>query len=429
MKVRVTEGGVVQEIVLLPVNSKRLMLNIKIQKRLRDATRTWKVKNQLVTQVVIMNLIACTKKKQRLFYSRGMTVRAESKYNERGITSRDIIQAVDELEKMGYLRNYIADRQYGNMPDKLPSWITATHLFEEKFCRDDEKVVEAEEMHLSANVNIELRDEKKKPIDYVATEEIAEADRVVYELNRMNKQHTFTNHDGENVVNIYSRVFNETFGHGGRYYKAGVLEIKNKTTKDRLRMQIDGEPVYEVDFDCLHVNILADELGIKSIYEGDIYYKVLDPSQYNLNNRKLVKHSVNICLNAKSVHSAAAAIDEYMNDSPVGAYCFSNGYEVIRAIKEKLHHFKDAFCNKTSSGKRLQNVDSWIAHWVVNEFVNRQIPLLVIHDSFIVRRRDVDLLVSAMSDAYKKVVNVDRVVNMKLNWVEDGIVQQADCSK
>lgn len=429
MKVKITEDGVVQEVTQRPLNSKDMYLNIHIQPKVRDITKRWTLRNRLATHVVVMNLIACTQKKQRLFYSRQQNARVKNQYNERELNNNDIMLAVAELEELGYVRNYIADRQYGVAEDKVPSWITATPLFEEKFCKTQEQVAQAEDFHLAANPNIELRDSNKKPIDFVTTAEIAEADRVVAALNKMNKQHTFLNHEGENVVNIYGRVFNENFGLGGRYYKAGVLAIKNKTTKDRLRMTIDGEAVYEVDLDCLHINILADELGIKSSYEGDIYYKVLEPGQCNLTNRRLVKYGVNICLNARNVQSAAGAIQDFMDESPEGTYCFADGFTVIRAIKAKLPHFKKAFCNKMSSGRRLQNIDSWIAHNVLAEFVAAQRPILVIHDSFIVQRRDVDMLVDAMSRAYKKVVQVDRVVSMKLNWVEDGVVQEADCSR
>jgi len=431
MTVRLTEEGMVLENSSLPINSKRLALNIEISDSVKNKTRRWNVRNKIAIQVVLMNLIACNEKKQRLFYSRQKDSRQKWKYNVRGLNALDIIKAIDELELMGYVYNYIADRQYlYSEEDKLPSWVKATDSLVSKFCTDETDCQKAEKAYIAANLNIEVREFKsKKKVDYVISDETREIERVVLFLNDMNSNHLFLTKDGEVIENVYTRIFNESLKYGGRFYRAGILNMPNKANKDRLRTTIDGESVYEIDFDCLHISILADESGVADKYEGDIYYKVLEPEQYSLANRALVKLAVNICLNATSVTSAAKAINKQIGKYPENTFCFTCGYAVIRQIKLKLPDFVQAFCNKKSTGKRLQNIDSWIAHYVVDEFIKIQQPILIIHDSFMVQRKNAGKLVDAMTAAYKKVVKVDKIVRMKMNWVENDEVQATDCSK
>jgi hypothetical protein len=228
---------------------------------------------------------------------------------------------------------------------------------------------------------------------------------------------------------MYSRIFNETLFAGGRWFKAAILRIKNKKTKNRLRTTIDGESVVEVDFDCLHISMLSDMIGVSCYFGKDIYYHVLDRQNYNTDNRRLVKMGINICLNATSEYKAKCAINDLIKEQPTDFYCYQDGQQVIDAIYKALPEFKSHFCNKKSTGLALQNKDSWVAHHVIDKFVQMGEPILVVHDSFIVQRKNADKLVDAMACAYQKVMNVKRVVNMKMNWLEGDSLQTVDCSK
>jgi hypothetical protein len=337
---------------------------------------------------------------------------------------------VAELQQLGYLFNYLAPRQYGDIGDKQSSYVVPSDSFIDKFCAKPELVTTAEDNHILANVSIELRDKNKNPIAYEFTEELVEAERVVFAVNQLNSNHIFLDYAGSFMVNMYGRIFNnESFFFGGRWFKAAILKIKNKKTKDRLRTTIDGESIVEIDFDCLHINMLSDIMCVSKYRGMDIYYHVLDKQNYSTDNRRLVKLGINIMLNATSEYKAKNAIDDLIAEEPKGTFCYSSGDEVVKEVYKKLPEFKSKFCNKECTGLVLQNKDSWIAHYVLDEFVKIQQPVLVVHDSFIVQRKNADKLVDAMSYAYKRVVEVDRVVSMKMNWLEDGILQVEDCSK
>lgn len=429
MTVRITQEGVVLTKYLLPINSKKIASEIETSRKVRDKTKRWVTRCRPAMHIVIMNLISCTRKSQRLFYSRQKNKRVDDMYNPRNLNNYDLMLAVDELESYGMLRNYIADRQYGDDDmDKMCSWITATPEFMAAFCTVEAEH-DAEAAYMAANINIELRDKDKKRIPYVVDEHTIEADRVVRDLNTMNARHSFKNKDGDEISNIYTRIFNNSLLEGGRWFKAGILNMSNKGTKDRLRITIDDNSICEVDFDCLHISLLADELGVGEKYDTDVYYMILEKHQYSVANRTLCKMGVNMCLNAKSLLSAYGAIDKFISKYPKGTFCFANGKDLVYAIKHKLPDFSKLFCNKQSTGLRLQNKDSWIAHHVLDLFTKADVPILVIHDSFIVEHKHADMLVDAMSQMYKKVVGVDRVVRMKMNWIEDGLIHSADCSK
>ncbi len=430
MSVKIDECGVVTTNKELPLNSKRLVFDIKISTQVRSLTQGWEVRAILPLHVVLMNLLACTNKKQRLFYSRQKNAKRKDNYNNRGINNYAIIAAVDELQELGYLYNYVADRQYRDEDNKAMSWLYPTTKFIERFCKESSKSDEAEVAYLQANPNLELKDKKKQKIGFSEDDTTKEMARVVASLNDMNRKHSFVTKDGEIISNVYTRIFNDnSFSLGGRFHKAGILNMRHKVSKDRLRVRIDEEPVCEVDFDCLHITILADEKGIADKYTGDIYYKVLEPHQYSDANRALVKLGVNICLNARSTLAAAGAIDKHLKNVPDGLYCFKDGVELVKAIKSKLHDFKDAFCNKQSTGLRLQNIDSHIAHLIVDEFVKVQYPILVVHDSFVVQKKHASMLIDVMSYAYKRIVKVDKTVPMTMWWIEDDIVRKTELRK
>ena len=78
--------------------------------------------------------------------------------------------------------------------------------------------------------------------------------------------------------------------------------------------------------------------------------------------------------------------------------------DVVRGIEEKLVDIKSMLCNTSSTGLWLQNVESEIMSRVVSNFVAANAPLLPVHDSAIVREKDVDKLVERMGQCFLSVV-------------------------
>ena len=136
---------------------------------------------------------------------------------------------------------------------------------------------------------------------------------------------------------------------------------------------------------------------------GDRYDlgKLIDNSITLEEQRKVVKLLVLVAINAKDRAKA------------FGAYN-------LKAAKPRKHNVLnaliDAFIEKhpfleaslfADQGIRLMNIDSQIATEVINTFVAKDIPILPVHDSFIVKRKNVFDLQTAMSAATIKVLGVD----------------------
>lgn len=429
MDVRITKEGITLPTKVYSSNSKTMMLNVEIVEAVRNRTKRWKVKSRQALHVVIMNMLSCVSKKQRLYYQRQNNKRTDDMYS-RNLNNRDICLAIDYMVEAGLLFNYIAERQYQkNDEDKTSSWISPTDLFKDMFCLSQDVMDNAELAYISAHISVELRNKDKVRIDYEDDESIKEAERVVFAINCLNAKHVFTDYLGDPMVNMYSRIFNEVFTKGGRWFRAAILRIKNKESNNRLKTLIDGESVVEIDLDCLHISMLSDILGITKYLNKDIYYHVLDKQDYSTFNRRLVKLGINIMLNATSEYKAKNAIDDLIKSEKKGFYCYATGQDVINAIYEALPEFRNKFCNKECTGLMLQNKDSWIAHYVIDEFLKINCPILVVHDSFIVQKKNSDKLIDAMSLAYKRVMQVERTVAMKISWLEGETLHKVDCSK
>ena len=110
------------------------------------------------------------------------------------------------------------------------------------------------------------------------------------------------------------------------------------------------------------------------------------PRQYE-HIRKLFKEIFLIALNAKSKTAAMRALQKDVNENP-SKYPW-NPQISSTTIATVIDHFQvmhkpieKYICS--GYGIKLQNLDSKIAEYVINEMTKKGIPVLCIHDSFIV---------------------------------------------
>lgn len=75
-----------------------------------------------------------------------------------------------------------------------------------------------------------------------------EMEGTVRQLNKINEQAVVRDENRQIMTSFYCRIFNENFSYGGRFYKADILQLKNKKTKSRLGVTINDSPVIEVDY-------------------------------------------------------------------------------------------------------------------------------------------------------------------------------------
>jgi len=169
----------------------------------------------------------------------------------------------------------------------------------------------------------------------------------------------------------------------GRFYGGWWQQI-DKATRNLIR--IDNAPTVEIDFRGLHVAILSKEKGYP--LTGDPYQvrpNVLeDVGEWE--QRELLKRLVLTAINAKSIKVAYKAFRDGYAQGTRGKSLKDNELErLLYAFVEKHPHLEDTL--GSDQGIRLMYEDSRIAEKIINHFTTEEIPVLCIHDSFIIDHR------------------------------------------
>jgi hypothetical protein len=191
------------------------------------------------------------------------------------------------------------------------------------------------------------------------------------------------------------RTFNNgVFDQGGRFYGPWWQRIPSEY---RSRILIDGELTIELDFSGLHPRMLYAEVGLAL---PDDPYDVGQAARY----RDVAKRALNALINAGPYGIAEpTGFDEQAAGM---AFC-----ELVDRLKAK--HAPIARYFLSGYGVRLQFKDACIAEHLMLHFVDRNVPCLPVHDSFIVQRCHRDELERAMDDACRAVLGISVPINVK----------------
>jgi hypothetical protein len=404
-------------------NTRLLTYDIKVKGSVSSVMRYSGYQDLPALNVVCTNLIACLRKGQVLVYSRD---KSNTPSRRKGVTTMRVIKAIAFLELKGYLVNTVG-KPHKDPEKRVISFVVATELFKSLF-RTDEIRDECERLHAEALPVVELRDVNKKPVDFRSNPMIDEMKQAVKKLNEVNEKTTVLDELGNPITNIYCRIFNESFEYGGRFYKADVLQIKNKTTSARLGITIDGEPVVEVDFGNLHFRIVAAKEGIDTYdIPADIYADMLEDHN-NLIDREIVKLAVNMMFNCYDEKTAIKAIQGEINKLSKEdklEYTLGNAKSVMMLIYHAYPDFVDYFCSEESYGRRLQNEDSHLAASILSVFIDKGIPILPVHDSFIVARSYENLLIDTMADKFRERFGAVDHIPVTISHKDDGKVTRS----
>lgn len=425
MKDDYTLGVVLQEPSTTTRNSKLLTYDITIPAKLREQVRWMNYPNKVVLGVIVTNLASGLRTKTKIVYSRNTGKRAVG--TKRHITTRQIISCVDYLVAEGYVENIIG-KASSHTDYRVPSMLVPTEKFMQKFMTDEE----IELHYLQACKNIILRNKEKEEQEYEDTEEVQEMSATVLALNELINRHIILDKYGSPLSNVYSRIFNESFDYGGRFYRADILILHSKEGQERLDVTIDGKPVVEVDFQNLHFRIAALMEGVDlSNVPSDMYACILDDTS-NRVDRGIVKVAINILFNCKSWETAKQAIQGEINSLSIenkAKYTLGNAKSVIALVETNYPAFMYLFCNEDSFGRVLQNRDSHLANDILKVFIQKEIPILCVHDSFVVAREHVNLLCKTMGEKFKERFDTNVPVPLCVSWradsgsvVEDKIV-------
>lgn len=188
----------------------------------------------------------------------------------------------------------------------------------------------------------------------------------------------------------------------GRFYGAWWQLIPSSLRKD---IYINDTPTVEVDFKGLHVSLLSAEQGV--ILDGDPY--TLDdfrlPGVPDELLRSLVKMLVLTALNAKDHQSAFQSFRDGWSKGHYGKGMSNDELSsLLSAFTRKHPHLQDFMC--ADQGIRLMNLDGRIAERVHRHFTAQGVPVLSVHDSFIIDYTRVAELKQVMAAASEQVAGV-----------------------
>jgi hypothetical protein len=203
--------------------------------------------------------------------------------------------------------------------------------------------------------------------------------------------------------NIFvKRVFNKSSWElGGRFYGGWWQQINKELRAD---IMINDQPTIEIDYKAMHVNLLMAQINQRSDYDPYNLGKSVFPHRNDFDQRIAVKQLVLMAINACD---KATAFSAFRSDQ-------AKGHPSKKLNNVELSQLLDAFIEKyprlepflcKGKGLELMYLDSCLAEYVIKKLTKMAIPVLCIHDSFIVGYSARDHLSLAMQEAGDKIVN------------------------
>lgn len=237
---------------------------------------------------------------------------------------------------------------------------------------------------------IMLRDKDGCPLDVPRNREVSRMEKGVAAVNEALASVEVRGADGLNLDARVARIFNGDMSRGGRFYGLGT-SWQNIPSDDRLRIQIDGEPVVELDFSTLHPALLYAE--VCAPVPDDCYIIGNWP-------RPLVKRGLLVLINAPNFQSARFNLAHCDDMAALEPFDIEDALVLAsRLIADiKARHRPIAKFFHTDAGARLMRKDSDLAAAILARLRRKGIVALPVHDSFLVAEQHADELEAAMHE-------------------------------
>lgn len=229
------------------------------------------------------------------------------------------------------------------------------------------------------------------------------------------------------LTRIFNNVDPATYDldQGGRFYGAWWQAIRSD---NRTQITIDDGPTVELDYGSFHPRMIYHQAGIDR--RDDLYalpaLSDAAPDFDQMKLRKAVKTLWLIALNSSNRQLGAARRADWAtltDDWDVELPEHIHPSAVIDMILEAHPEIRDAFGKGV--GPRLQAIDSEICKSILLDGVRRKMPILPVHDSFIVRSADEKDLRAMMIHHYRARLRFDPTIDRKGPLVADTIDQEA----
>lgn len=208
-----------------------------------------------------------------------------------------------------------------------------------------------------------------------------------------------------------------------RLYTWSALSAQNLSKEERQLIQIDAQPVAELDFSACMLRMAYNIAGHDPDHDSDLYRpeKVL-PRFYSYRNaspekraaaRDFVKRATIILLNVTSRTRAEKAVQKCLSDDPALREIVQTVEEttargIVRRIEKAHPKIADRFFTEIAAV--LQTLDGMIMLRILESFASENRPALGIHDSIVCRRKDVKFARAAMHIAYTSMLGFPPVI-------------------
>ena len=347
--------------------------------------------------------------------------KAKSRYNALSI-SHQIIKVIRTLNGAGLIGLFKGQQStIKGKPGRLTRiWADPPliQLFEDvSFSMKDIHQTEEKE-------TIILRDKEKNDIEYEDTPEIDRMRAVLEAYNNL-LDRTFIDipelktavleaTDGSSVRvsqqnKSVSRIFSRSsFDLGGRYYNAWWHLIPSYW---REKILINGSATVEDDYSGM---LIAQLYAAQSEQMAGDAYSLGLPEDHPF-DRTILKKIILLAINSENLTSAVNDASYHIRKE-WKEVVFTNKQvkEVIQLFKARHPLIADQIAS--DAGIRLMRQDSDIAEIIISQFTEEDIPVLTIHDSFIIQWDQAEKLRERMFAAFEKVTGA------KINEItRDGI--------
>lgn len=378
-----------------------------------DIKKKYKIKQkQICLEVMIANLL------QSHFVNKPLSMsmwRNDYPAHKRSRTPPFIIECVHLLHKGGYIM--LVPGKHFDSGNSFITRIWPDKTLIQLFSPLDEKDIKFEPMDL-ITLTVIPRDKngrkkgKRIIVDYVDNKITRQVRNQLKVINRVNsdtliRKILYTVEKTEYIqygamqTDLHA-VYNKTFHLGGRLYTSTLNGYQQLNKDERSAIIMDGKPTVELDFSGYHPYILYAWEDIQ--YDDDPYEIIPEIPEM----RQVFKMLFMYVLNAPNETLAIQAGNTHLRKKRklwnlIHEYGFNVKDDLIPVLREFHPKINKYFC--TDAGLKAMNFDSRIALNILSHFANKGIPILCIHDSFIVQKRHKKELKEVMKLAYKELTN------------------------
>ena len=383
---------------------------------------SWDNKRVRHLRVVLNDLYACYLEDPTKWvgFSRDRNHYKKSRYNALHISYRPLIDGIiDPLISSGYIEQYPGCYNRETMTGYTSRMKATTKLIDliEMSTEDNQRKaipINALGFHPDQEVLI-LRDVHGRDTEYEDTdnpnitrwrEELRKYNELLWNTEIILDPYEVFEPNVDYTRKKIHRVFNTgSFLFGGRFYGGWWTSVNNRDLSLRKYILIAGEKTVELDYKAMHISILYAGYGIDCFSIFDDPYIVESIPHCHM-YRKFFKLLLLIIINASDRTSAAAAVRQKIKEERDKGNIIiePEGMSINDAIRlfEDKHRTISEFFYSSWFGIFLQRIDALVAEGIINHFTDLNIPVLCVHDSFIIQERHKESLEAVMSAEFLK---------------------------